>query len=867
MKHLALAPLLAVGAISASCAAPPPTEVAAPVAVARAKAAVRLASATRPLARASVPYNEPADGGTSILPRRPMAYKYFRGDAAWYVANIPFFECSDPQISQIYYYRWQLYKAHLKDLGERGYIVTEFLDDVSWSLKPYESLNDATGFHIHEGRWLRDPRYIDDYIRFMNTGGNDRHFSEAIADASYNRYLVNGDRAFILAQLDAMKRVYGQWEDHYDKAKGLYYIEPLLDATEYTISSIDASGGKDGFGGGDAFRPSINSFMFANARAISQLATMAGDQATSRDYAAKSQALRQGVQASLWNAEMGHFIDRYKVNNQYVKYWDFIRGRELAGFTPWYFELPDRDPKYVSAWQHLLAPDKLGGTYGIRTVEPSYQYYMKQYRYDRVNGVNQPECQWNGPTWPFQTTLALGGMANLLHDYPAQTVVTRDDYVRLLKQYTAQHYVDGQPDLQEDLNPDTGKVIVGLERSHHYNHSGYNDLVITGLVGLHPRADNTLEVDPLLPTNPRSPQAINYLCLENVAYHGHIVTVLYDRDGKRYNRGAGLAVYVDGKQVVKPSPLGKKTVALPALKTPIQSAPLAPLNLAVNLARKGLPAPSSSMGGDARDLYRAVDGRVWFYPNVKNYWSNEGSAHAQDWFAVDFGSPQNVSQVKLYFYEDSKTFRAPTAIELQAWVNNGWQPISLPNGSRTVANGETVLDFKPLNTSQVRVLVPNAADVAELPQRSVALVEMKVYGAQKVNPRPAIDPARTGGLPAQLDNLQSENSHEGTFNGARWRDASEGGYFAFDLPIVPNAPYDLVVTYWGGDANNRQFDVLVNGEKVGTQVLENNKPGQFFEVTYPIPAQLMAGKTKVTVRFQAHPGAFAGGVFGARLVF
>ena len=44
--------------------------------------------------------------------------------------------------------------------------------------------------------------------------------------------------------------------------------QPLLDATEYTISSIDASGGKDGFRGGDSFRPSINAYMYANARAI-----------------------------------------------------------------------------------------------------------------------------------------------------------------------------------------------------------------------------------------------------------------------------------------------------------------------------------------------------------------------------------------------------------------------------------------------------------------------------------------------------------------------------------------------------------------------------------------------------------------------
>ncbi len=528
--------------------------------------------------------------------------------------TFPFFDCSDPQIKEIYYYRWKLYKSHLKDLGERGYIVTEFLDDVSWSLKPYESLNDATGFHIMEGRWLRDRRYVDDYIDWMYHGGNDRHFSEAIADAAYDKYLVDGDRAAATKNLDEMKRLYRQWDDHYDTAKGMYFIEPLLDATEYTISSVDASGGRDGFGGGDAFRPTINSFMFANARAISKLSAMTGDTKSAAEFAADSVALQQRVQTNLWNEGFQHFVDRYKVSNESVHYWDFIRGRELAGYTPWYFELPLADPKYVAAWGHLLSPDQLGGPYGLRTVEPSYQYYQRQYRYAVEDGVRKPECQWNGPSWPFQTTLALGGLANLLNDYPKQEIISRDDYVHLLQQYTRQHYANGQPDLQEDYDPDTGHVIVGLHRSHHYNHSGYNDLIITGLAGLRPRADDVLDVNPLIPTDPKAAHPISYLCLENVSYHGRLVTIVYDRDGSRYHRGAGLSIWVDGRPMVKSSPLGRKLVPLPKSAAAPAPRPALPADLAVNLTRSGFPVPAASTNTDPNDLYEAVDGRVWFYP-------------------------------------------------------------------------------------------------------------------------------------------------------------------------------------------------------------------------------------------------------------
>ncbi len=657
--------------------------------------------------------------GTDILPQSKLATRYFGNDAPWFEKNIPFFDCSDPQITRIYYYRWQLYKAHLKDLGQRGYIVTEFLDDVGWALKPFQSLNDATAFHIDEGRWLKDGRYLDDYINFMYAGGNDRHFSEAIAAAVYNRYLVNGDRAFATRNLDSMERIFQLWTNRYDAAKGLYSIEPILDATEYTISSIDASGGRDGFLRGDAFRPTINSFMFANAVAISKLAALAGRTNDADAFAARADAIRNAVQTNLWNDGMVHFIDRYKTDNQFVHYWDFIRGRELAGYVPWAFELPDHDPKYHAAWTHLLSPTELGGPFGLRTVEPSYEYYLRQYRYVTIAGVKVPECQWNGPSWPFDTTLVLEAMANLLNDY-TQDVVHASDYVRLLKQYTAEHYLNGTPDLQEDYNPDTGKVIVGLPRSHHYNHSGYVDLIINGLVGLRPQADDVLEINPLIPSDADVSNSIDYFCLENVSYHGQLVTIVYDRDGRHYKKGAGLSAYVNGRQVLAPSALGKKDIAI---ARPVITDPAHPVDLAVNYARRGFPQPTASVNDFPPDLFQAVDGRVWFYPEMKNYWSNTGSQTNSDWYALDFGAEKEFHSVRLYFYANGAQFQPPKKYTIQYWQDGAWKnvPHAKPSPSRPLANGENIVNFPSINTSKLRLLFSNPKSGA------IALVEVKAF--------------------------------------------------------------------------------------------------------------------------------------------
>lgn len=651
----------------------------------------------------------------SVLDRHRLARAAFGNDAPWYEDNIPFFETADSELQQIYYYRWEVFRAHQRDLGARGYISTEFLDDVGWQREPYASLNDATSFHITEGRWLRDRRYTDDYIDFMyEGGGNDRHFSEAIADATWQHYLADGDSAFALSHLNAMRRIYTLWDDHFDVAKGLYWIEPLLDATEYTISSIDASGGKDGFRGGEAFRPSINAYMVANARAISRLATLSGDNATAADYATRAGMLWRRVEQALWSPVLQHFIDRYKVDNEQVHYWNPIRGRELVGYLPWTYELASDTPAYAAAWQHLLSPAELGGPAGLRTVEPAYQYYMRQYRYDQATGL--PECQWNGPVWPFQTTQALVGMANLLHDYH-QSVVTRSDYVRLLRQYAHLHYQGGKPDIEEDYDPAAGTPIVGLSRSHHYFHSGFIDLIVTGLVGLKPRADDLLDVDPLVPADPLDPGYQRWFALQDAPYHGHLVGIVWDADGTHYRQGRGLSLRVDGREVAHRPTLGRLTARIrQAALAPVQR----PIDLAVNLVRSGFPKPSASINAAPEDLHDAIDGRVWFFPEAVNGWSSAG-ATGEAWFAVDFGRSVRTSSAQLAFFADGTSFVAPTSYRLQAWTDAGWTDLPVTSSPLAVGNGVTRVRWPMTTTSKLRLVLRNA------PGRAARLVELKVF--------------------------------------------------------------------------------------------------------------------------------------------
>jgi len=253
---------------------------------------------------------------------------------------------------------------------------------------------------------------------------------------------------------------------------------------------------------------------------------------------------------------------------------ELVDVREQHGFTPWYFNLPDPGKGYEVAWKQLMDPEGFYAPFGPSTAEQRHPGFKVVYE---GHG-----CQWNGPSWPYATAVTLTGMANVLNNY-SQYAITRGDYFKTLKVYTASHRrkrSDGKvvPWIDENIDPFTGVWIARTmllakdaeqraegkksnhikERGKDYNHSSYCDLIITGLVGLRPRADETVVVNPLLPDG-----VWDYFCLDGVPYHGRMLTILYDKTGKTYGKGIGLRIMADGKEIGAIETLGRLTVPLP----------------------------------------------------------------------------------------------------------------------------------------------------------------------------------------------------------------------------------------------------------------------------------------------------------------
>jgi len=460
---------------------------------------------------------------------------YFPNATSWDFLknNIPLLDCPDDEIQRTYYFRWWTYRKHIKQTPV-GFIVDEFMPDVAWAGK-YNSINCAAAHHIYEGRWLADQKYLDDYAAFwFGQGGEPQRYSFWVADAIWQRYCVTGDRTEALRLLPKLIANFMEWEKTHRDGNGLYWQTDDRDGMEDSISGAlhpDKPG----------YRATINSYQFGDAMAIARIAELADQPEVARAYRAKAATIKTLVQEKLWDPQSQFFkvIPRGEET--------LSNARELHGYTPWYFNLPD--PPFAAAWKQAMDPQGFLAPFGLTTAEQRNAGFKIAY--------SGHECQWNGPVWPFATAITLTGLANLLNG-PPQDAISAKDYFELLNTYAKSQRLkldDGRvvPWIDEDQNPTNGDWIsrtlliqrkqMPIERGKDYNHSTFCDLVISGLIGLRPRADDKVEVNPLVP------MSWDYFCLDQIRYHGHWLTIVYDKTGERYGKGKGLRVFVDGREI------------------------------------------------------------------------------------------------------------------------------------------------------------------------------------------------------------------------------------------------------------------------------------------------------------------------------
>lgn len=116
--------------------------------------------------------------------------------------------------------------------------------------------------------------------------------------------------------------------------------------------------------------------------------------------------------------------------------------------------------------------------------------------------------------------------------------------------------------------------------------------------------------------------------------------------------------------------------------------------------------------------------------------------------------------------------------------------------------------------------------------------------------------------------METDGSVTGNDNDVFYRDCRNGRSFSYLMRTGGRGDLSLALTYWGvGEWKTREFDIYI--DDVLLRSVDNTgkwNTSRFITEEYPIPAELLAGKEQVRVRFTAKPGRQTGGIYGVRLL-
>ena len=472
--------------------------------------------------------------------------------------NAPIFECPDETIEETFAFRTWTLRKHIHTT-EDGLMMTEFLPKVSWSGK-HNAINAPLFHHLNEYRWFANAKKLNDYLFFFleNKDGRAYRYTTPALTAMYEFLCATGNEILVLENADKFENYFKEWENLHLTDNGLYWSIDNYDAMEWSISgSTPEPNGKalhdewikTGRASGitakvlKGLRPTLNAYMYGDAITLSKIFKLAKNEEKANYYLQKAQKIKKLVDEKLWDGDFYKAVHTEDVNAD-ISYKDIQPGmnvRELIGYNPWVYSMPDADK--ATMFKYLKDEKCFKAITGFSTADKSHERYL----YDMPH-----ECLWNGYVWPFATSQTINAVISLLNNYE-QSVITNEDLYSFIRTYADMHYTVDEKGkhsfIDEVMRPDEHiwssreelKALGwrehkgGYERGKDYNHSTFIDLVLRGLVGIDVTA-------PTLTVKPRIAGIWKWFKVENINFKNATYNIYYDEDGTKYGKGVGLTV-------------------------------------------------------------------------------------------------------------------------------------------------------------------------------------------------------------------------------------------------------------------------------------------------------------------------------------
>lgn len=602
-------------------------------------------------------------------------------DKTWWNENVPLFECPEHEIEQVYDYRWSLVSKHLRYADkEIGYVATEFntMED-TWSGR-YGAISCPAELQMNEIRWLRNPRYAMDNMRYWLNEKDiyAQNYSWSLGRGCEETCKVLGDWKIAEEHLNDLIEQQKRWDEGrvcypndrgFDRRRGMYWNTGRDSSGEFNMASCqldEARRGIEGYKirGGAGYRPDINANMYGNLSAIAHIAKRVSDEDTADRYAHRAEKLQERILSELWDSEREFFIHRWRYdewaegdpeNDKSIREYSFLwetnrmrnggtgfqpdktgggHGRELSTYWLWHYDLipEDKTAIYDAAWRFLRDPRVFEAPYGPTSAEQMDPWFS----------VIRGECRMNGDSWPMLTSRTLTALKQTLQREKPNTYCSNSDFIDLIRTYTRTQYKNGRPFCAESHHPYKDEWTVDRQEGRHYFHSSYCDLIISGIMGLVPREDENLEIHPLIPGE------WEYCALENIRYHRHNISLYWDKQGKRYGLGRGMTVIVDGQKLGTEEEAGALLLKMPE-SLYYEEEKKNWVDLAVNNRKTAYPKLTASVAGNGLLKY-VNNGRIWYHNDPVNGWINYGSESREDWIEVDLGEKSDLREIKFAFY-------------------------------------------------------------------------------------------------------------------------------------------------------------------------------------------------------------------------
>jgi hypothetical protein len=470
----------------------------------------------------------------------------------WFADNVPYFDSADPGFKKMWFYRWWVVRFNMTEADTPDLSQYRFYEGKLGFDNP---ITFAVPAQLKELTYLRDPKFALSQIR--NTYRNlsptgavidppgspywGETYSHWIAAAILELHRVQPIALDTLrALLPDMARDVRAWVTAFDpdgdglpqsaRPRITGYDLDILSYWYFNGTKLDMRERPP-----DLERVDFASFVYANARAVSELARLASNLPLERELSDVADHIRSAALKSLWDDETHFFYPQRAEDNARAPI------RELHGFFPFLTGLAPDEPRYRTALQRFVDPGEFWARFPP-VITSLYEY--KRWTWE-MDGLTRNIA-------PHPISMGARTLIQVLKYYD-QKAVTPDHFMELMRRYNELVFPGVNP-FDPYWRPNVHEYYSKWEPNQsvprpkpsdisHDFHSMFCSLVVEGVVGLTPRSDDKIELRP-------AALSWSHFLLDRLRYHGKDLTIVWDQpDGRRQypDLPEGFSLFVDGK--------------------------------------------------------------------------------------------------------------------------------------------------------------------------------------------------------------------------------------------------------------------------------------------------------------------------------